>query len=106
MAPDELDHKDVLFEQALNFLSGAFCNLKGQKALAQMGALALLPVTVNVDNRAAALPPAPPLEVAAQAPAPQPHCSAPGSSAALSPMGCHTKEDGAEPPCPVGEVWQ
>lgn len=46
MAPDELDHKDVLSKQALNFLSGAFCNLKGQKR-AQMGFLALLPVTAT-----------------------------------------------------------
>lgn len=97
MAPDELDHKDVLFEQA-------FRNLKAQKALAQIGALALLLVTAHVDNGAAALPPvaAPPLVVAAQALAPQPKLLCPRQLSSLKPNGLLHQGGWGRNPLPWG----
>lgn len=64
IAPDKPEPKDVLFEQALNFLRGAFGNFK---AMAQMG---LLASHCHMDDGIAAIPPVATLPPVATAKAP------------------------------------
>lgn len=97
IAPDKPEPKDVLFEQALNFLRGAFGNLK---AMAQMG-----PVTaawmMNSCNPPCGLPPV----ATAKAPPAQPQIAPAPVAQQPQAQWVPAPRRRSRTPCPGGKVW-